>query len=510
MELVVLEVSQKQAYIFGSKQLIENVRRSKQIRDVTETEFFQRAYPDYDAECNLVYTGGGHAVLQFESKEEAVSFVKAVTWRAYVEYDGMELFAKTASYDSGKTPGENLTELMQGLEAKKSLRLSAFHRKSLGLEEIRPEPESNYGKNELEEPYRKLHPRKMEDLLGEDNFYAVIHIDGNQMGKRSQQVTEHAKGTWEQCRILHQAFSQEVDFAFQTALQKTVALVEQWQMDGLLKESLGFDGDSSYHPIRPLIAAGDDICFLTPAALGLECAAAFLRFLASPERDAVTPFSACAGVAIAHGKYPFHRSYELSEVLCSSSKRYSARLAEQETEGPGVSAMDWHMEYGQAKSSLSEIRKDYLAFDSGSGAMEDPVRTISLRPLVVTGTQACPPARTYDYLKRMVDRMQNQHLPRSKVKGLRAVLKQDEGSIWHYLRFNQMLELSKWGGDAETDDPVRKTALRGGRTKQISLLERERTPDGEDRFVQRGLYFDAIELMDHMLIPDSAKGGPSE
>ena len=40
---MILEVSQKQAYIFASRRLRENAARSEDIRYVTESRFFQRA-----------------------------------------------------------------------------------------------------------------------------------------------------------------------------------------------------------------------------------------------------------------------------------------------------------------------------------------------------------------------------------------------------------------------------------------------------------------------------------
>lgn len=64
--LVILEVSRKQDYIFASKRLKENARRSEDIRNVTSSEFFQEvAGFAYQESENLIYAGGGHTVLQF-------------------------------------------------------------------------------------------------------------------------------------------------------------------------------------------------------------------------------------------------------------------------------------------------------------------------------------------------------------------------------------------------------------------------------------------------------------
>ena len=63
-----------------------------------------------------------------------------------------------------------------------------------------------------------------------------------------------------------------------------------------------------------------------------------------------------------HLKYPFHQAYDLAEALCSSAKKYGVSLC-----GDGsVSVMDWHIEFGQLKENLREIRSDYETEDGNA------------------------------------------------------------------------------------------------------------------------------------------------
>lgn len=118
--LTILEVSQKQNYIFSSKRLRANAERSDEIAYVTGSEFFRESARDlYDERQNLVYAGGGHTVLQFDSREQAVAFTQKVTEAAVRRFDGMEMFATSIAYDESKTAGENLTALTAALERKK-------------------------------------------------------------------------------------------------------------------------------------------------------------------------------------------------------------------------------------------------------------------------------------------------------------------------------------------------------------------------------------------------------
>ena len=112
-------------------------------------------------------------------------------------------------------------------------------------------------------------------------------------------------------------------------------------------------------PVRRIITAGDDICFVTEGRIGLECAVTFIKELNKCQnKEDKEGYAACAGVAIVHQKYPFYKAYELSELLCSNAKKYAASLSEDKS-GKEISVIDWHIEFGEIKDTLKEIRKGY-------------------------------------------------------------------------------------------------------------------------------------------------------
>lgn len=88
--LVKLEVSQKQAYIFSSNKLKDNVLNSAVIAWIMSPEYFTETVTAngkselFDLKKNLVYSGGGHIVLDFEEKENAVDFVRIVTFQIHM------------------------------------------------------------------------------------------------------------------------------------------------------------------------------------------------------------------------------------------------------------------------------------------------------------------------------------------------------------------------------------------------------------------------------------------
>ncbi len=96
--LMILEVSQKQAYIFSSTKLKDNIEHSNNICQVTDIQYFQtiadRAGIPFSEEDNLVYSGGGHTVLEFDSEKTARKFAYAVSRIVKQEFTEITLFIK--------------------------------------------------------------------------------------------------------------------------------------------------------------------------------------------------------------------------------------------------------------------------------------------------------------------------------------------------------------------------------------------------------------------------------
>lgn len=271
--LMILEVSQKQAYIFASKKLQENADRSEDISYVTGSRFFQAAAGElYSEEKNLVYAGGGHTVLQFDSQEQATAFARAVTEAAMRKFPGMELFVTQTDYDEAKTPSENLKALSTALERKKSLRQASFRRLSFGVEKAgeTAEPPGRVSTG-LRVPESWQFPSQFEKLAGEDNFIAVVHVDGNSMGKRVERIYEKC-GDWEDCRRTLRRFSEGIQRDFEQAFREMVETVIAAR--GCPVDQL---------PIRPVVLAGDDVCFVTAGNIGMECARVFMEKLSAME-----------------------------------------------------------------------------------------------------------------------------------------------------------------------------------------------------------------------------------
>ena len=500
--IVILEVSRKQDYIFRSKRLKENAKHSAEIAYVTGNDFFEAVTEAelYSKERNYIYSGGGHTVLQFNSKEKAKEFVKKVTESAMRLFDGLEIFAKLMPYDENRTPGDNLKQLSKLLEQKKSRRKETFRYTALGIEELDTENympvtkmELNVQKNKMTDSTVKSpdgwqFPQDFNELvyktydkdqdIQNDNFLAVVHIDGNAMGAKVDAIYQKETQSWQKCCESLQEFSETIQQDFENAFKEMV------------QEVINQNLSSDILPVRPVILAGDDVCFVSAGSIGLECARIFLEKLSKKQINGEN-YAACAGVAIVHRKYPFHLAYELAEELCSSAKKMGAGLDEKSR----VSAIDCHIEFGQLKDNLEEIRKDYMTEDGNR---------LELRPLVVVKPEECEvdSVREYDFFKTMCTVLQKKRgeIARSKIKEWRNALKQGEVETEFFIHDKQISDMLYAGFSAEyrTDEEKAEQYMR--------ILNKEKSLEKEPfrlcNGTKRSLFFDAIEMMDHEIFFD--------
>ena len=444
--LAIMEVSQKQAYIFSSNKLRNNIDCSEDIVRVTSDAFFRETTGDpgiYSSDRNLVYSGGGHTVLEFDDKDQATGFVKTVTFEIKKEYPDLEIFVSTLEFDPENAPeggyGSVIKELRASLERKKAKRLSSFHQGSFGIEQIdsntlRPESVDLKRSQDYSGLVRTLFPEgirvpySFEDIgvsRDSSSFIAVVHIDGNAMGKRIEKLySDNQFAAWEDYKRLIREFSASIDRDFKAAFREMTDTVRENINDGYLSELSLKD---SILPLRNLITAGDDICFVSEGRIGLECAVSFIQALCSRKNEIDhQSYAACAGIAIVHKNYPFFKAYELAEALCSSAKRYGVGL---EPDGT-VSLIDWHISYGELEDKLEDIRDGYY---DASGKL------ITNRPYIINGPQdvlAAHPARLYDSFKKNMLSIQNKTVSaaRGKLKEIRPVILRGEDAVEKYLQ----------------------------------------------------------------------------
>lgn len=150
--------------------------------------------------------------------------------------------------------------------------------------------------------FKKLKSNKLDSL---DGLVAVIYIDGNSMGNKLIKCS--SKDYNDGVKKLR-SFSKQVNEIYVEkpidAIQKTIA-------------------DSQYNGFRKVIGGGDEITILCDARIALKVVEVYFNILAREKiiiNEEKISCTACAGVAIFHGKSPFSTAYEIAEAACESAK----------------------------------------------------------------------------------------------------------------------------------------------------------------------------------------------
>lgn len=413
--ITVIDTSGIQGYIFSSNRLRENIGASHLVSEATSdwveetldklgVPKNQQKEPIERSELNaeLVYTGGGNTLIVFKSRDIAINFTKILSKRVLEYAPGINLVVAHQEFDWDKEHlYQVVKDLMEGeIDRRKHERIPSAPLLGLGITascnstQLPAVDRSNkyiqYGDEEEADSYfistetkqklkavdranKKLQKMFAEvvdqnifqfpyrtDHLGrsekESSYVAIVHADGNGMGKRFQKYGEDAKNNRDYIQRMRN-FSTSVDNAGKNALKAVVNVITKSIKAGKVVGKFGeFELKAKYYlPFRPLVYGGDDITFICEGRLGLELAALFLReFEEQPVADG-KKLTACAGVCIVKTHYPFARAYKISEDLCKEAKKFVKK--NKEFEPDGFSAIDWHLAASGLLGSVSDIRK---------------------------------------------------------------------------------------------------------------------------------------------------------
>lgn len=178
-----------------------------------------------------------------------------------------------------------------------------------------------------EKRYHKLFPVEMEDIAGgkdKKNWVAVIHADGNDLGRKIMQMGE-AEPKKETFRDLSERIGRATEQAAQRAFEQVVKRNTK-------------EGD--LFPFRPIVLGGDDLTVIIRGDLAIDFTHVFLKAF---EEETIKEFkgfispqfhsglTACAGIAYIKTNYPFHYGVHLADTLCTQAKKIAKGMKRERT-----------------------------------------------------------------------------------------------------------------------------------------------------------------------------------
>jgi hypothetical protein len=373
---VLIDTISIQNYVFGSNKLKENLGASYLVKTIY-THALVKYKPLKEPKG---YIGGGNALLFFNSDVDAKEFVNKWTNQLLLEFPGVKTAVAISEIEFDDVNDLKFKDGKNKLFEQLLVNKFKYHpqviltvhgltaecsRTGLSMEDwIDAGSDSRYfssiskAKNDAVDAATKImygdfhcvetngfkFTNELNELgssKGEDSHLAIVHIDGNGIGKR-----------FENCETLEQTrkLSEDVEAATKSSFNDLLLhIIKNYEM---IKEEISYD--EKIIPIRPIILGGDDITFVCDGRLGIYFAQIFIQAFQSKIVSDNKPLSACAGVAITKVKYPFFRGYTLAAELCRSAKIKRKKLNNDEG-----SWIDWHFSYGGFSGSLKDIRQQY-------------------------------------------------------------------------------------------------------------------------------------------------------
>ncbi len=365
-------------------------------------------------------------------------------------------------------------------------------------------------------------PKKFEDLgqVTGDDYFAIVHIDGNNMGERFQKCKSLAERS-----ALSKQVKSITERAFAVMLQVASKISEEQYLEENIKVCRkNEDNDEAndeakakdtvyYLPIRPIIIGGDDVTFVCHARMATILSHVFMNALERISREEMAHLNtlgdsamySCGGIAILNTSYPFFRGYELAEQLCANAKK--------ESRANGSSWIDFAILHGEQSPTLEQIREQEYTSELGGHLHFGPY-IISQKMVVGDKNKQVVVVEETKHPKRYTAMLETIRLFResmkkgdegighNKVKGLRHALQADKHTLLDTLELLRKLKKSenvKQLKDLETcEKPLPETKgwenyhTYGWEEEYIDASRKEGA-----RFVTP--YIDAIEMLEYVL-----------
>lgn len=472
-----------------------------------------RISEDENLVAELIYAGGGNTVLLFRTIEKAKEFTRKLTKKVLEEAPGLNLVIAHHPFDWERQLLQDIIEnhlIKCQLDAQKrkpilsvpllGLGVTATC-KSTGLVAVE-DTDGKYGipkgagylasreiiaklkaaddaNSDLENMLFKNKPsqykvaRDVDDMGRSEqkiSYIAVVHADGNQMGKRFEQYgkaqskNKHIPEANRDFIIAMRKLSWSVNKAGKQALIAVADLLIN-AIDQEKKVKGKFQIKENFLPFRPIVYGGDDITFVCDGRIGLPLAVKFMKEFEEPTKnlpDEKGKATACAGIAIVKTHYPFSRNYELCEQLCSNAKKFVRQETDDYSDRKTIfSALDWHIAASSLLGSIGEIReREY----QGGKLTTRPMRSHDYTDSWLTWTDFSEVVRSFNEEEPWKDK-------RNKIIALREVLREGKTATEQFLQAYGIEELPTF-------------------PKANSSLKKQ----GWDAGICR--YFDAIEAME--------------
>ncbi len=390
--LAIFDLSGIQRFIFATNKMKEIIGGStivhnalfKELPDIIGNSPDNWQTDDFKfngAEAQIVYIGGGNALVIFSSEDKYKETARELGKRVFLNSGGaLKLTSACVELDEIRSLSDNQKALMAKLDSAKK---AGGNTSSFGVLPIISYDNNNYEPLVLTDSHamplskqKKLEAEKNSTVFndikpnennvfaldfestrkaGEKNYQAIIHIDGNTMGIKIREYVKNLKGDLKgdiepqlnSMRIL----SRSISSIYKDTVKETIKRV--------FKDEVNLD-------FRPIVIDGDDVTVMMPSVYAFDFVKEFMDILASKEIKSLENFkpTAAAGVAFVTLKFPFSVAYGIAESCCKNAKAKTIERcggSEKFLANP-VSSIDYQVCYSNISENLPDYRNRYFRF----------------------------------------------------------------------------------------------------------------------------------------------------
>jgi len=369
--LALYDVTGIQRYIFQTRKLKDIMGASALVGDAlgetVKKVLEELSFPE-DAP---VYSGGGNAILSFNSRDEWKVFNGAFTRKLMTEVPGMPVI--TACNERSSDEVENRIDIRVGRLYREIAKKKALGGNSLSICTLPPMAQSNAdqmpvsviettkegtdeysyaswvkndkgkqvaAKNSYDPIEFDTIAEKPEGMKEAERLMAVVHIDGNNMGQIFDSACKHARTAADIKNL-----SVAVNDTFKKALEAI------WTDE---QEKVVIPAQSR----RMIYQSGDDVTYVCHGAYALKSVMRFIETLnkARKGNDLIADLSASAGIAYVKPHFPFYRAYSIAEGRCKAAKKRAREQYSQQSSMDIGSWIDFEIVRGSDNARVWEDR----------------------------------------------------------------------------------------------------------------------------------------------------------